>query len=90
MYPLEPPRRGSSNGYSQFMFWKENKKNMYTPAYNTQFCYIKVGYKGVYITQKCYPDGKIESVRSCSVIRYQHMHIILNLVFSFETDLISN
>ena len=22
-YPLEPPQRGSSNDYSQFMFWAE-------------------------------------------------------------------
>ena len=32
-YMLEPPHRGSSNEYPQSMFWSENKKNRYTPAY---------------------------------------------------------
>ena len=32
-YTLEPPRRGCSNEYPQFMFWIKNKKNRYTPAY---------------------------------------------------------
>ena len=31
-YTLEPPRRGGSNEYPQFMFWSKNKKNRYTPA----------------------------------------------------------
>ena len=26
-YTLEPPRRGGSNKYPQFMFWIRNKKN---------------------------------------------------------------
>ena len=32
-YTLEPPRRGGSNEYPQYMFWSKNKKNRYTPAY---------------------------------------------------------
>ena len=32
-YKLEPPPRGGSNEYPQSMFWSENKKNRYTPAY---------------------------------------------------------
>ena len=32
-YTLEPPRRGGSNEYPQSMFWSENKKNRFTPAY---------------------------------------------------------
>ena len=32
-YTLEPPRRGGSNEYPQFIFWGKNKKNRYTPAY---------------------------------------------------------
>ena len=32
-YTLEPPRRGGSNEYPQFMFWSKNMKNRYTPAY---------------------------------------------------------
>ena len=26
-YTLEPPRRGGSNEYPQYMFWSKNKKN---------------------------------------------------------------
>ena len=54
-YTLEPPRRGGSNVYPQSMFWRNNKKNIYTPA-NPSFFYIKVGFKGVYITRTCFPD----------------------------------
>ena len=32
-YTLEPPWRGGSNEYPQFMFWIENMTNTYTPAY---------------------------------------------------------
>ena len=32
-YTLEPPHRGGSNAYLQSMFWSNNKKNRYTPAY---------------------------------------------------------
>ena len=31
-YSLEPPRRGASNEYPQFMFWAEIWKLMYTPV----------------------------------------------------------
>ena len=57
-YTLEPPRRGGSNEYPQSMFWSKNKKNRYTPsgAHIPQFCYIKVGFKGVYIKRTCFPD----------------------------------
>ena len=40
-YTLEPPRRGGSNEYTQFMFW--------VYPYKPQFYYIKVGFKGVKI-----------------------------------------
>ena len=44
-YTLEPPRRSGSNEYPQFMFWIKNKKvNPCIP----QFCYIKVGFEGIY------------------------------------------
>ena len=29
-YTLEPPQRGGSNEYPQSMFWRKNKKNMFT------------------------------------------------------------
>ena len=54
-YTLEPPRRGGSNEYPQSMFWTKNKKNKYIPCI-PQFCYIKVGFKGVFIAQTCFPD----------------------------------
>ena len=41
-------------------FEAKNKKNQVYPCI-PQFCYIKMGYKGEYITQTCYPDvRKIE------------------------------
>ena len=43
---LEPPRRGGSNEYPQSMFLSENEKNNVYPC-KPQFCYIKVGFKGV-------------------------------------------
>ena len=52
-YTLEPPRRGGSNEYPQSMFWSKNKKKY--PCI-PQFFYIKVGFKGVYITRTCFPD----------------------------------
>ena len=32
-YTLKPPHHGGSNKYPQSMFWRNNKKNRYTPAY---------------------------------------------------------
>ena len=56
-YSLEPPRRGGSNEYPQYMFWSKNKKNRYTPAYSSfAICNIKVGFKGVYITWTYFRD----------------------------------
>ena len=53
-YTLEPPRRGGSYEYPQFMFWSKNKKIRYTPA--NPFYYIKVGFKGVYMSGTCFAD----------------------------------
>ena len=47
-YSLEPPRRGGSNEYPQFMFLSRNKKNNVYPC-KPQFYFIKVGFKGVNI-----------------------------------------
>ena len=44
-YSLEPPRRGGSNEYPQYMFLSRNKKIMYTPV-NPSFT-IYVGFKGL-------------------------------------------
>ena len=61
-YELEPPRRGGSNGrggsneYPQSMFWSKNKKKQVYPSI-PQVCYIKVGYKGVYIAQTYFHDA---------------------------------
>ena len=38
-YSLEPPRRGGSNEYPQFMFLSKNKKNDVYPC-KPQFYYI--------------------------------------------------
>ena len=55
-YTLEPPRQGGSSEYPQSMFWSKIMKNRYTSA-DPRFFYIKVGFKGVYISRTCYPDG---------------------------------
>ena len=47
-YSLEPPRRGGSNEYPQFVFLSRNKKHNEYPC-KPQFYYIKVGFKGVKI-----------------------------------------
>ena len=47
-YSLEPPGQGGSNEYPQPMFLSRNKKNNVYPE-KPQFCYIKVGFKGVNI-----------------------------------------
>ena len=47
-YPLEPPRRGGSNEYSQSMFLSRNNINNVYPC-KPQFYYIKVGFMGVKI-----------------------------------------
>ena len=47
-YSLEPPRRGDSNEYPQSMFLSRNKKNNVYPC-KPQFCYTKVGFKGINI-----------------------------------------
>ena len=41
-YSLEPPRRGGSNEYPQYMLWAEIRKIMYTPA-NPSFTIYKWG-----------------------------------------------
>ena len=54
-YTLEPPRRGGSNEYPQSMFWNTNKKKKDYP-FKPQFCYIKVGYEGVYVSWTYFHD----------------------------------
>ena len=46
-YSLEPPRRGGSNEYPQYVLSRNKKNNVY-PC-KPQFYYIKVGFKGVEI-----------------------------------------
>ena len=47
-YSLEPPRRGGSNDYPQYMFLSRNMKNDVYPC-KPQLCYIKVGFMRVNI-----------------------------------------
>ena len=44
-YSLEPPWRGGSSEYPQFMFLSRNENNNVYPC-KPQFYYIKVGFKG--------------------------------------------
>ena len=41
-YTLEPPRRGGSNEYPQYIFWMKKKKNRYTPAYPQSMFWMKI------------------------------------------------
>ena len=54
-YTLEQPRRGGSKECPHSMFWIKNKKYMYN--LHTPVLLCKCGYKRVYITRTCYPDG---------------------------------
>ena len=54
-YSLEPPRRGGSNEYPQFVLTRNKKINVY-PC-KPQFYYIKVGFKGVKIIYACFRDA---------------------------------
>ena len=78
-YTLEPPRRGGSNEYPQSMFWSKNKKNGYTPANPSFAIYIKVGFKGVYITWTCFPDEGQLSLKSENkpgqILNLFHIHV---------------
>ena len=47
-YSLEPPRRGGSKEYPQSVFLSKTKKDNVYPS-KPQFCYIKLGFKGVKI-----------------------------------------
>ena len=49
-------KRGGSNEYPQSMFWSKIRKMDIRYPCIPQVYYIKVGYKGVYITRTCYPD----------------------------------
>ena len=56
-YTLEPPpRRGGSNEYPQSMFWNKNKK--ISIPLTIPVLIKKKWFKGVYISQICFPDEK--------------------------------
>ena len=55
VHTLEPPRRCGSNVYPQSMIRIKNKKEQVYPC-KTQFYYIKVGFKGIFIAWPCFPD----------------------------------
>ena len=55
-YTLELPHRGGFNKYQQSMFWSKKLKKRYTYLCIPKFCFIKVGFKGVYITWTCFHD----------------------------------
>ena len=50
-------RQGGSNEYPHFMFWKNNKKNVF--SFIPQFSCINEGLEGVYTTRTCYRDGYV-------------------------------
>ena len=63
---------GTCIEYIQSMFLSKNMRNRYTPAY--PFCYIKVGFKGVYITRTCFPDdGRIPLMTFVTLFLLQYV-----------------
>ena len=48
------------------MFWSKNKKKYVYPCV-PQFCYIKVGYKGIGFTRTCYPDDMTKNIRKIGI-----------------------
>ena len=83
-YSLEPPRRGGSNEYPQSMFWSKNKKNRYTLCI-PQVYYMKVGFKGVYITRTCFPDvcsGQFVNCLSVQICRHLAIRIVASKITS--------
>ena len=59
------------------------RKNIYTPV-NPIFYYIKVGCKGVYITQTCYPDELVLyfSLPHLAVFQIQCQYITVRVYLS--------
>ena len=55
-YSLEPPRRGGSNEYPQYMFLSRSEKDNVYP-FKPQFYYTKVGFKGVSIIKTLLRDA---------------------------------
>ena len=51
------------------MFWSKYRKNSYTPAYPSFAKYIKVGFRGVYITRTCFRDDYTAKRLHVTVIR---------------------
>ena len=69
------------------MFWSKNKKNRYTPAYPSFaiYNYIKVGFKGVFISRTCFPDACfLEMTMMCaywSMCANKNELILITIVF---------
>ena len=70
-YSLEPPRRGGSNEYPQSMFLSRNNKINVHPC-KPQFYYIKVGFKGVKITQVCFRDATSDSRPFLLIVQFSN------------------
>ena len=56
-FPQNIDRRGGSNVYPHPMFWIKNKKKYVYPC-TLHFCYIEVGFNGVYISRTNFPGVK--------------------------------
>ena len=63
--------REGSNEYPQSMFWIKNRKIVYPLIH--QFYYKKVGFKWVYMSLTCYPDGKKTKAQISCMVTGQHL-----------------
>ena len=80
-YTLEPPRRGGSNEYPQSMFWSK----IY-PC-EPHFYYIKVGFKGVYLSRTCFPDvfqRRIPYLSHVSIYGFSNMLLLSGLKYMYH------
>ena len=96
-YLLEPPRRGGSNEYQQFMFWSRNKKTNAYPC-KPQFYCIKIRfkrsklYRRVFVMDEKNFDVANKDCSSCAValslkVRFLTLLLTYTLPYSFKRGL---
>ena len=67
-YILEPPRRGGSNEYPQYMFWSKNEKNGFNPLQSPVLLY-KTGVHGGKHYTDMFSWCKNRKTRDCCISR---------------------
>ena len=88
-YMLEPHRRGDSNVSTHNLCLGAKIRKKVYPCI-LQFCYIKVGYKGVYISRTCFPDVSwiFHFVKKTSLLLLLYC-FVFKKVFEIELEIIT-